>query len=316
MTNLIIRPEAGIDRQGKLLEMLLADKRSLNTRRAYEKDLADFFKRTFNTEPNPAAVASFLSMNREQMTFAVLGFKAALIERGLAEATTNRRLAAVKSLVNFAYRTGQLSFKLDISSEKVKAYRDTRGTDTEGIKSLLQQPDRATIKGKRDYAILRLLWDNALRRAEVTSLNIKDYQADSGQLFILGKGKGSQKEPVTISGKANKAIAEYLETRGQAGPEQPLFINCDRADKGSGRLSGEAIYYLVKRYSEKAGFEKPLAPHKIRHSSITAALDATGGNIRQVQKLSRHAKVETLLLYDDNREDMQGELSQLLAAQT
>ncbi len=317
MKDLTIKQETGLTRTGKenLLQMLLADKRSPNTRRAYERDLADFFKSTFDTAPDPAAVARFLSMSREQMTFAVLEFKAALLEKDLAENTINRRIAAIKSLVNFAYRTGQLTFKLDISGERVKAYRDTRGTDTAGIKRLLLQPDRATVKGKRDYAILRLLWENALRRAEITKLSLADFRPEADRLYILGKGSGSQKEPITISGKVKEAIADYLEAREPAGPGEPLFINCDRANKGSGRLSGEAVYYLVKQYSEKAGFEKPLAPHKIRHSSITAALDATGGNIRQVQKLSRHAKVETLLKYDDNRADVQGDISQMLAAQ-
>jgi integrase/recombinase XerC len=300
--------------KGDLLNMLLADKRSPNTRRAYERDLKDFFSKAFNQDPDPAAVARFLSMTREQMTFAVLDYKAELLEKELTESTVNRRITAIKSLVNFAYRTGQLNFKLDIPGEKVKAYRDTRGTDQAGIKRLMLQPDRSTLKGLRDYAILTLFWNNGLRRSEIAKLDVKDFRPETDQVFILGKGRGSQKEPVTITGQAKAVITEYLKARGEAGQSEPLFINCDRAGKGSGRLSGEALYYMVKYYSEKAGFEKPLTPHKIRHSSITAALDATGGNLRQVRRFSRHAKIETLLVYDDNREDVQGDISQLLAA--
>lgn len=55
-----------------------------------------------------------------------------------------------------------------------------------------------------------------------------------------------------------------------------------------------------------------MSPHRIRHSSITAALDATDGNIRKVQKLSRHANINTLMTYDDNRISYQEEMSQLL----
>ncbi len=55
-----------------------------------------------------------------------------------------------------------------------------------------------------------------------------------------------------------------------------------------------------------------MSPHQIRHSSITAALDATDGNIRKVQKLSRHANINTLMTYDDNRVNYQEEMSQLL----
>ena len=60
------------------------------------------------------------------------------------------------------------------------------------------------------------------------------------------------------------------------------------------------------------GISKKMSPHRIRHSSITAALDATDGNIRQVQKLSRHANINTLMTYDDNRVNYQEEISQIL----
>jgi integrase/recombinase XerC len=59
--------------------------------------------------------------------------------------------------------------------------------------------------------------------------------------------------------------------------------------------------------------KKIVSPHRIRHSGITAALDATDGNVRKVQKLSRHANLNTLMIYDDNRQNIQGELSDLLS---
>ena len=55
-----------------------------------------------------------------------------------------------------------------------------------------------------------------------------------------------------------------------------------------------------------------MSPHRIRHSSITAALDATDGNIRKVQKLSRHANINTLMTYDDNRVNYQEKITQIL----
>jgi integrase/recombinase XerC len=55
-----------------------------------------------------------------------------------------------------------------------------------------------------------------------------------------------------------------------------------------------------------------MSPHRIRHSSITHALDITG-DVRKVQRLSRHVKLETLMIYDDNRQDIQGEVSELLS---
>lgn len=63
----------------------------------------------------------------------------------------------------------------------------------------------------------------------------------------------------------------------------------------------------------EAGISKVMSPHRVRHSSITTALDATGGNVRAVQQLSRHAKPEIVIRYDDNRKDLQGEVTGVLS---
>ncbi|NER27386.1 MAG: tyrosine-type recombinase/integrase [Symploca sp. SIO1C4] len=65
--------------------------------------------------------------------------------------------------------------------------------------------------------------------------------------------------------------------------------------------------------AKQAGLTKQFSPHRIRHSSITHALDRTNGNARAVQRLSRHANINTVQKYDDNRLDVQGDLSELLA---
>ena len=59
-----------------------------------------------------------------------------------------------------------------------------------------------------------------------------------------------------------------------------------------------------------------MSPHRVRHSSITAALDATDGNVRKVQELSRHRQIDTLMIYDDNRAKDQVELSEMLSGLT
>jgi hypothetical protein len=81
-----------------VLAQLLADKRSLNTRRAYERDVAQFFKFMTGKEVTPDLVLEFLHLERTQAVSVVLKYKASLIQKGLKEATVNRRLAAIKSL--------------------------------------------------------------------------------------------------------------------------------------------------------------------------------------------------------------------------
>jgi integrase/recombinase XerC len=77
-------------------------------------------------------------------------------------------------------------------------------------------------------------------------------------------------------------------------------------------LTGDGIRKIIVRHSEKAGIDKQLFPHRIRHSVITAALDATDGNVRKVQKLSRHKDLNTLMIYKDNRGRDQQDVTEML----
>ena len=295
-----------------LIQELLADKRSANTRRAYQRDLKDFFNAVAGANPTPALVAEFLSLERFRAVSVVLEYKATLLEKGLAEATINRRLASIKALVDFARKIGKCDFTLqDIAGEKVHSYRDTTGISADSFKALLAIPNRSTLKGKRDYALLLLLWGNALRRGEVASANIEDLDLEAGTLKIRGKGRGTQAEMITLGMKAIFALSEWLEARGETDTRQPLFTSTHKGYWGE-RLSTTSIYKIVRKSAHRAGVEKVISPHRIRHSSITAALDKTDGNVRKVQKLSRHAKFETLMIYDDNRTNLQKEVTEVL----
>ena len=77
-------------------------------------------------------------------------------------------------------------------------------------------------------------------------------------------------------------------------------------------VAGDSIYRIVQGYAEAAGIERRVSPHRLRHSSITAFLDASGGNLRAAQALSRHSNQNTLNLYDDNRRQEQKGASGLL----
>jgi integrase/recombinase XerC len=299
-----------------VLAMLLEDKRSAETKRAYQGDIRMFFEVMFGTEPTREAMKEFLGLSQGQAIALVIRYKGLLIKSGLKEATINRRLAAVKSLAKYARKVGHCNYALeDVSGEKTKSYRDTSGISQEEFKKVLASVDRNTQSGKRDFAILLLLWTNALRRGEISKLLVEDFDYGSRSLWILGKGKGTSKERVEIPKATAEAIACWLATRKPStltGKNTPLFVALDFYYTGHG-LTGDMISKLVQRYCKLAGITKKMSAHRIRHSSITSALDATDGNIRKVQKLSRHSKVETVMIYDDNRNEAQGEISDLLA---
>jgi integrase/recombinase XerC len=197
----------------------------------------------------------------------------------------------------------------------VTTYRDTTGISSESFKLILQTVDRNSLKGKRDYAILLLLWGNALRRSEVTQCLRSDFDPLEQRLWILGKGKKGQRQSVSLGSSTIEAISLWLKAREevicQKNLDEPLFCAVHQGYWGH-RLNTDSIYKLVKKYAALAGIVKPLSPHRLRHSAITAALEITNGDVRSVQKLSRHSNLNTLMIYDDNRRNEQGRVTKLL----
>jgi integrase/recombinase XerC len=99
---------------------------------------------------------------------------------------------------------------------------------------------------------------------------------------------------------------------GGAGEDRPLFVNVSPAYRGQG-LTADGLFKIVKEMALCAGIKGDLSPHRLRHTAITMALDMSKGDVRKVKRLSRHARLETLQIYDDNRTDMQGEITNELS---
>jgi integrase/recombinase XerC len=125
---------------------------------------------------------------------------------------------------------------------------------------------------------------------------------------VLGKAR-SQKEPVTLPAPTKAALEAWLQACGTE--DGPLSVNFDRAGKGR-RLTGSAVYFTIRQLGTKAGLT--VRPHGLRHLAITSALDLTNGDVRAVQKFSRHKDVRVLNTYDDNRQDLAGDVARLVAA--
>lgn len=276
-----------------------------HTRRAYDRDLADFARYLGASD-----LGALIGHGPGEANALALGYKAALLERGLSPQTINRRLAALRAVVKLARRAGLVSWGLEVDGEKSRPYRDTRGPGKAGYQRLLQG---LTGSGRpreiRDGAILHLLYDRALRRGEVARMDLEDLDLEAGTVTITGKGR---REPETLALPAEtvRALERWISARGE--DPGPLFPNYDRAGKGSGRLTGDGIYKMVRVRAAAAGIST--RPHGLRHAAITEALELTGGNLAAVQDFSRHAKPETLRLYDDNRKSRGAEVARMVAA--
>jgi integrase/recombinase XerC len=282
---------------------------SPRTQRTYATGINDFFLCLTGVGANLQQIRDFLDLPQHQAIGVVLKYQTKLVERGLAPSTINTRLSAIKSLASYARKLGQCRFSLeDITHVRVEKYRDTSGVGVEAYRDILNEVDRATAKGKRDYAILRLLWDNALRRGELVATNVGDFR--EGKLWIIGKGK-TQQQSIDLVPRTLAALEEWLAVRGGTATD-PLFIALDGRSRGK-RLTGRSVARVVDWVATDAGVTKHLSPHRIRHSSITTFLDASGGDVRTAQRLSRHSRLDTLMIYDDNRKGLQAKASGVLA---
>ena len=131
-----------------VLAQFLLDKRNPSTRKAYAKDLNDFFRVTTGQVATKDAVLEFLHLERSAAVGVVLNYKAKLFDKGLSEATVNRRLASIKTLCSMGRKLGICQFTLeDVKGERVQQYRDTSGISPEEYRSVLDICDRSNIYG-------------------------------------------------------------------------------------------------------------------------------------------------------------------------
>ena len=284
------------------------DTMSPNTRRAYIRDLIDFSK-FMEAEPDQA-LRTLMENGPGEANATALEYKAELLNRGLKPSTVNRRLYSLRSSIKLARMSGFITWGLEVSGVKSKPYRDTTGPGREGYLKLLEAADSSRPREIRDRAIIHLLYDRALRRGEVVQMDREDVDLTAGTISITGKG---QREPETlkIPDETVNALRDWIKVRGKK--PGPLFINFDRAGKGDGRLTADGIYKMILYRARQAGIKA--RPHGLRHTAITRALELTGGNLPAVQDFSRHAKTETLRIYDDNRGQRGGKVAQMVASE-
>lgn len=282
--------------------------KSPRTLEAYRRDLEDFAAWAGVADINDAA-RLLLTQPHGSANHLGLNYRNHLLERGLAPATVNRRLAALRSLVKLGNTLGIVSWQLVVEGVKSKAFRDTKGCGLDGVRLLLQAAasQRDKIKSVRDITIIHLLFDLGLRRGELAALDIKDVDLDGGRVSIIGKGR-AEREPLTLPDETKEALESWLETH--PGGTEALFPNRDRAGPRK-RISGTGLYLLVKALGKKVGVDT--RPHGLRHAAITEVLNLSHGDLRLGQTFARHANPSTTMKYDDNRLDSGGEAARMLA---
>ena len=307
-----------------IIEALIASQQKKSTRVTYRKNIKYFAHYLLNgflkkcqkiilgDNQIKEAIAQFLALEKVMAISYLFQYQNDLIEANYTPNSINIRIASIRSLVRFAFKGGFCNWLIeDLKSLDAEVYRDTSGVSKEVFSQIIDKIHTDTVAGKRDYALLRLLWDCGLRRCEISTLSIGDYGRSQSQLKIGGKGKVG-KQMIHLAQRTINALDDWLGCYHNPSMESPLFISLANNSRGD-RLTGKSIYCIVRKYADKVLGDKILSPHRVRHSSITAVLDASNGNVRMAQKLSRHKSLDVLTRYDDNRVALQKEAVDLLA---
>ena len=212
---------------------------------------------------------------------------------GKSVATVSRCIASIKCLYTFLcirqYMSKNPSLKLvpDKGSQKLPEI-----LTKEEINALLMQPECVDAKGYRDKAMLEMLYATGIRVTELIDLNIGDINTGLGIIRCHSRNK---ERIIPMYPEAIKALDDYINlVRPQmiASPnEQALFVNV-----AGERMSRQGFWKIVKYYTKKAGINKDITPHTLRHSFATHLLE-NGADIHAVQNMLGHSDISSTQIY-------------------
>jgi len=259
---------------------------SPQTLRAYAGDLTGFANFAAQQEAfDPASITSV------QMRH----YLARLRQSGAARSTIARKVASLRSFYKFLLREGLVS--QNPATNLTVPRREKRlpvFLDEGEVERLLETPDLADVAGRRDRAILEMLYSTGMRISELAAVNLEDI--DLVGEVVKAKGKGKKERLVPLGRPALQALRDYLEVRaaiarGRRVNRRALFVN-----KAGGRLSVRGVRRIFRKYARQAGLAERASPHTLRHSFATHMLNR-GADLRAVQELLGHASLASTQIY-------------------
>lgn len=209
-----------------------------------------------------------------------------------------RELSGVKSFYNYLLMLDKIELSPAEFISTPKTRRELPDVLTvEEVERIIGVVDTTTVKGRRDRAMLEMLYSCGLRVTELISLKMSDLFLGEGYIRVMGKG--SKQRLVPIGSVAMEWLMQYLEDRremlkdkgGKGGSEQTLFLSNRRT-----KLTRVMIFTIIRKAASDAGITKRVSPHTFRHSFATH-LFAGGASIRQVQDMLGHESITTTEIY-------------------
>ncbi len=293
-----------IPTQHSLIETLLTGQLSESTISAYKHDLEQFF-----------GIKNLHLLSKDQIQAVtiqdIISFRNEMLSR-YKPITVGRKLSTLRTAFSYFVDLGLITTnpaksKL-VRSPRISTESPTNSLSRQEAENLLRQPDRKTLVGKRNYAILQLLLHNGPRRSEVVGLRLKDLSTEGVYQVLKITGKGGKVRMLKLKPQVIGAIKEYLSARQEVlNPDDYIFSSHSHGkvlwQKQEKRLTGEAIRQMIQSCCQKAGIDKPVSPHSLRHTFTTLAIDG-GAKVQQAQAALGHSDLKTTMRYFKNRENL------------
>jgi integrase/recombinase XerC len=284
---------------------------SEHTVRAYDGDLTQLLAYMASEAGRPPSALQAADLTRET----IRGFLADLFRKGESRATAARKLAATRTFLRFLRREGLIDHDpgLLVPTPR-REQKIPNHLEVEEMSRLLEMPDLSNPLGRRDKAILELMYASGLRLGELVGLDLEDVNLSGRMVRVLGKGRKERLVPFNRSAshalrawlpdrdalrsQAEKKEAAVPPSRGRGTAirprrpvVEPLFLNF----RGT-RLSSRHVHRLVRHYVAACSTRFGISPHAIRHSFATHLLQA-GADLRAIQELLGHVRLSTTQRY-------------------
>lgn len=223
------------------------------------------------------------------------GFVASVHDLGVSARTQARIISAIRSFFTFLKIEGLKKTNPALLLELPRiGFHLPEVLSVEEIDAMIAACDTTELLGRRNLAMIEVLYSCGLRVSELVNLQLGNLYLDEG--FLLIRGKGNKERLVPISHTAIKALTEWItldrpEIPARTGHEQIVFLN----RRGSS-LTRNMVYLIAKQLAEAAGITKSISPHTLRHSFATHLLDG-GAGLHAIQQMLGHSSIATTELY-------------------
>lgn len=258
-----------------------------NTLVSYERDLKSYIQYLKEVEQ--------LDSLRKVERIHILNHLRHLKETTKTSRTVARHISSIRSFHQFLIRERVVDNDPTVHLEMPQMDKKLPNVlSIEEVDALMQAPALDKANGIRDQAMLELLYASGMRVSECINLDMDDVNLTMG--FVRCFGKGGKERIIPLGKSALKACQAYLENGRhnllKAGEKtDALFIN----QRGK-RLTRQGFWKLLKQHAQKAGIQKELTPHTLRHSFATHLIE-NGADLRAVQEMLGHADISTTQIY-------------------